>query len=109
MAVIMKSHILNRLTDEEFFLFCQEQRDLRIERTSEGEIIVMPPTGGESGIYNGELNRQLANWNVASKSGITTDPSTGYKLPNGKTISQENIYFPIPQSEIDVNPSLAGN
>lgn len=89
MAVIMKSHILNRLTDEEFFLFCQEQRDLRIERTSEGEIIVMPPTGGESGIYNGELNRQLANWNVASKSGITTDSSTGYKLPNGATRSPD--------------------
>ena len=89
MAVIMKSHILNRLTEEEFFLFCQEQRDLRIERTAQGEIIVMPPTGGESGIYNGELPRQLANWNVASKSGVTMDSSTGFKLPNGATRSPD--------------------
>ena len=95
MAVIMKSHILNRLTEEDFFFFFQEQGDLRIERTAQGEIIIMPPTGGESGVYNGELTRQLANWNVASKSGVTTDSSAGFKLPNGATRSPDAAWISV--------------
>ena len=37
------------LTDDQFFELCQLNRDLRLERTAQGDIIVMPPTGFETG------------------------------------------------------------
>ncbi|WP_256871650.1 Uma2 family endonuclease [Nostoc sp. TCL26-01] len=52
------------LTDEQFFNLCQANRELRFERTAKGELIIMPPTGGETGNRNGRINQQLMNWEV---------------------------------------------
>jgi Uma2 family endonuclease len=75
--------LLGEMTDDEFLEFCQANRDLRIERTAEGEIIVMPPTGGETGNRNSELNFQLVGWSKRDGTGKVFDSSTGFKLPNG--------------------------
>ncbi|NMF63458.1 Uma2 family endonuclease [Brasilonema octagenarum UFV-E1] len=71
------------LTDEQFFQLCQANRDLRFERTATGELIIMPPTGGETGNRNAGLTGQLWLWNEQNKLGIIFDSSTGFKLPNG--------------------------
>ena len=71
------------LTDEQFFNLCQANRDLRFERTATGELIIMPPTGGETGNRNGRLNQQLFNWSDTDGTGIAFDSSTCFKLPNG--------------------------
>ncbi|MDZ4873645.1 MAG: hypothetical protein CLLPBCKN_003041 [Chroococcidiopsis cubana SAG 39.79] len=71
------------LTDEQFYQLCQANRDVRFERTAEGELIVMPPTGGETGDRNSEMNFQLRAWNKQSRLGKVFDSSTGFKLPNG--------------------------
>jgi Uma2 family endonuclease len=71
------------LTDEQFFQICQANRDLRFERTATGELIIMPPTGGETGNRNAGLTAQLWIWNEQNKLGIAFDSSTGFKLPNG--------------------------
>jgi Uma2 family endonuclease len=71
------------LTDEQFFQLCQANRDLRFERTATGELIIMPPTGGETGNRNAGLTAQLWIWNEQYKLGIAFDSSTGFKLPNG--------------------------
>ena len=71
------------LTDEQFFQLCQANRDLRFERTATGELMIMPPTGGETGNRNGRLTQQLFNWADADGTGIAFDSSTGFKLPNG--------------------------
>ncbi|MBD2386965.1 Uma2 family endonuclease [Cylindrospermum sp. FACHB-282] len=71
------------LTDEQFFQICQANRDLKFERTASGELIIMPPTGGETGNRNGRLNQQLFNWTDADGTGIAFDSSTCFKLPNG--------------------------
>jgi Uma2 family endonuclease len=71
------------LTDEQFFNLCQANRDLRFERTATGELIIMPPTGGETGNRNGRLNQQLFNWSDTDVTGIAFDSSTCFKLPNG--------------------------
>lgn len=71
------------MDDEQFFEFCQINRELRIERTSEGRIIIMPPTGSETGNRNFKLAQQLANWTDKDGTGIGFDSSTGFKLPNG--------------------------
>ncbi|MBD2354198.1 Uma2 family endonuclease [Tolypothrix sp. FACHB-123] len=77
------------LTDEQFFQICQNNRDLRIERTAEGELIIIPPTGWESGNRNSRLTQRLGNWADADGTGLTFDSSTGFKLPNGANRSPD--------------------
>ena len=54
-ALILNLHPIIELTDEQFFQICRNNRDLRLERTAEGELIIMPPTGWESGNRNSRL------------------------------------------------------
>lgn len=71
------------LTDEQFFQLCQNNRDLRFERTASGELIVMPPTGSDTGRRNIKITFQLEAWSRQNNLGIAFDSSTGFKLPNG--------------------------
>ncbi|AFZ30042.1 protein of unknown function DUF820 [Gloeocapsa sp. PCC 7428] len=82
-ALVLNLHPAIELTDEQFFQLCQNNRDLRLERTAEGELIIMPPTGWKSGNRNGRLTQRLFNWTDADGKGIAFDSSTGFKLPNG--------------------------
>ncbi len=71
------------MTDEQFFEFCQMNRDLRIERNKYGEISIMPPTGSEHGNRNFNIAGQLGNWSEKDGTGICFDSSTGFKLSTG--------------------------
>lgn len=71
------------LTDEQFWHLCQNNQDYRFERTAKGELIIMPPTGGETGRRNADLTFQLQAWSRQNNLGIVFDSSTGFKLPNG--------------------------
>ncbi len=71
------------LSSEEFYQLCQVNSDLKLERTATGELIVMPPTGGESGRKNVKLVVQLDRWNEETQLGEVFDSSTGFSLPNG--------------------------
>ncbi len=73
----------SRLSDDELFELCARNPELQIERTAEGEIIVMSPTGGETGRRNFLLVAQLAAWTARDGTGIGFDSSTGFILPNG--------------------------
>ncbi|MGB5593911.1 MAG: Uma2 family endonuclease [Crocosphaera sp.] len=77
------------LTDEQFYRICQDNRDLRFERNSHGDLIIMPPTGGETGERNSEINFQLRLWNKQYKLGKVFDSSTGFILPNGANRSPD--------------------
>jgi Uma2 family endonuclease len=70
-------------TEDLFYELVRQNPDLRLERTAKGEVIIMPPTGGETGNRNHEINRQLGNWRKADDTGSAFDSSTGFKLPNG--------------------------
>jgi Uma2 family endonuclease len=83
------------LSDEQFFQLCQNNRDLRFERTAEGELIIMPPTGGTTGDRNSELNFQLRAWNRQTRLGKSFDSSTGFKLPNGADRSPDASWVAI--------------
>ena len=50
------------LSDDQFFALCRLNRDLRLERTAEGDIIIMAPTGAATGIRNADITRRLGNW-----------------------------------------------
>ncbi len=71
------------LTDEQFFQLCQDNRDFRFERTASGGLIIMPPTGSDTGRRNIKITTQLENWSQKNNLGIAFDSSTGFKLPNG--------------------------
>jgi Uma2 family endonuclease len=72
-----------QMTDEQFFDFCQVNRDLRIERNNLGEISIMPPTGSQTGNRNFNIAGQLYIWTEQDGAGICFDPSTGFKLSTG--------------------------
>lgn len=82
-ALIVNLNPVIELTDEQFFHLCQANRDLRFERTATGELIIMSPTGGETGNRNAGLTAQVWLWNEQNKLGVVFDSSTGFKLPNG--------------------------
>jgi len=71
------------LSEEDFYEFCQLNREFKVERTAQGEIVIMPPTGGETGSRNSELNMQLRLWSKGDGRGVVFDSSTGFILPNG--------------------------
>jgi Uma2 family endonuclease len=71
------------LTEEQFLRLCQENPELRLELTAQGELIVMPPTGSETGWRGGKLTQRLANWADIDGNGLVFDSSTGFTLPNG--------------------------
>lgn len=71
------------LNDEQFYRLCQVNRDLRLERTAAGKLIIMPPTGWETGNRNSRLVQRLGNWADADGTGLVFDSSTGFRLPNG--------------------------
>lgn len=70
------------MTDDQFYEFCQINRDLSIERSARGELIVMPPTGGETSGRNAEITMQLRLWAKRDGTGTTFDSSGGFLLPN---------------------------
>lgn len=75
--------VLRKLDDDDFFEFCQANRDVRIERTKNGDLIIMPPTGGKTGGGNFYLTAKFGVWVEADGTGKGFDSSTGFKLPNG--------------------------
>ena len=81
--VVQLGPLQRAMTEDEFFAFCQANPELRIERTSDGEIIIMPPTGGESGRRNALAIARLTDWAMTDGTGVAFDSSTGFVLPNG--------------------------
>ncbi len=71
------------LTDEQFYQLSQINQGLKFERTAKGELIIMAPTGGETGNRNFEVAAELAIWNRRTRLGVGFDSSTCFRLPNG--------------------------
>ncbi|MFN6572263.1 Uma2 family endonuclease [Dendronalium sp. ChiSLP03b] len=71
------------LSDEQFYQLCQNNREFQFERTAKGELIIMPPVGGESGNREADLIIDLGIWNRQTDLGFTFSSSTVFKLPNG--------------------------
>jgi len=81
------------MTDEQFFELCQLNRDLHIERTATGDLIIMPPTGSGSGNRNARITQQLMNWADRDGTGVGFDSSTGFTLPNGAKRSPDAAWI----------------
>jgi Uma2 family endonuclease len=77
------------MSQDQFFDFCQQNRKLRIERTAQGELLIMPPAGGESSQQNLAIGAQLYVWSKRDGTGEAFDSSVGYILPNGANRSPD--------------------
>jgi Uma2 family endonuclease len=93
------------LTDEKMLALSSLNRDLRLERTAEGELVAMPPTGWESSARNANLTAQLWAWAKRDGTGKTSDSSGGFVLPNGALRSPDAAWVknerlePIPSEQ----------
>jgi Uma2 family endonuclease len=95
--VIHFGSVLRKLSDDDFFEFCQANQDWRIERTHDGDLIIMPPTGGETGWRNFELTGACGIWAKADGTRVGFDSSTGFTLPNGAVRSPDLAWVRLPR------------
>lgn len=77
------------MSEEDFFIFCQSNEDLSFERTANGDIILMAPTGSDTGNLNIKIAKRLDLWNDTSNAGYCFDSSTGFTLPNKAILSPD--------------------
>ncbi len=78
-----------KMTQAQFYEFCQANQKLRIERTAQGEVIIMPPAFSDTGNRNFNIAAQLWVWTEQNGTGIGFDSSAGFTLPNGATRSPD--------------------
>lgn len=81
----------NPMSDDELLEFCARNDLLRVERTRNGQIQLISPTGAGTGSVNSEINRQLANWAYAF-GGVVFDSNAGFSLPDGSMMSPDGAW-----------------
>ena len=84
---------IGSLTEEAFYQLCQRNPDLKLERSAQGDLVIMPHTGGESGRRNADIMIDLGLWNRQTQRGYTFDSSTCFKLPNGAERSPDAAWI----------------
>src|ERR1035437_552548 len=109
--VEIKTDIVN-LTEEQFFLLCVRNKELRIEKDKHQNIIIMSPTGAKGSNYNLKLGHVFESWNERKNSGIGFDSNSGFTLPNGAMRSPDLSWIPyekwnkIPEAEQERFPHI---
>ncbi len=88
-----------RFNDDEFYEFCQQNSDLKLERQADGTIIIMPNTGGNTGRRNSKLNFQFQRWNMEHNLGEIFDSSTAFRLPSSAVRSGDVSFVAIDRWE----------
>lgn len=82
-----------QLTDDQFYQLCQNNREFQVERTAKGELVIIPPVGGESGNRQADFIIDLGIWNRQTGFGYTFSSSTVFKLPNGADRSPDAAWI----------------
>ena len=89
------SSLVDKISDRHLELLSRDNPDARLETNSEGQLIFMSPTGGETGKRNSDLLIQIGIWNKQSKLGKVFDSSTGFKLSNDAVRSPDVSWIPL--------------
>ncbi|MEH2317427.1 Uma2 family endonuclease [Nostoc sp.] len=98
-AITLNLEPLINLTSEQFYQLCQVNPDAKLERTALGELVVMAPTGGETGSRNRRLTQRLGTWTDEDGTGEAFDSSTMFQLPNGALRSPDAAWIPLERWE----------
>ncbi|MGI0479575.1 Uma2 family endonuclease [Geminocystis sp. CENA526] len=92
-AYTINFDVISKIDDEKFYQLCRHNPELKLEQNQKGELIIVPPTGGETGRFNSELNLEFGIWNRQKKLGYIFDSSTCFKLPKGSNRSPDVAYI----------------
>lgn len=84
-----------KLSNQQFYQLCQNNRDLRFERNLRGDLLIMSPTGRETSNRNIEISYQLQAWSRQNQQGIAFDSSGGFTLGNGADRSPDGAWIPL--------------
>jgi Uma2 family endonuclease len=92
--MIMTAYTINlnpvvEMTDDQFYGLCRANPDIKFERSAQGNLIIMSPTGGETGNRNFEIGADFAIWNRKNRLGVCFDSSTCFRLPNSGSRSPD--------------------
>ncbi|MDZ8023435.1 MAG: Uma2 family endonuclease [Nostoc sp. SerVER01] len=98
-TVVLNLEPILRLTDEQFYQLCMANKDLNLELDAKGELIIVPPVGGESGNQEADLITDLNIWNRQTKLGIVFSSSTIFSLPNGAKRSPDAAWIKLSRWE----------
>ncbi|AFZ54507.1 Uma2 family endonuclease [Cyanobacterium aponinum AL20118] len=92
-AYTINFDVISTIDDEKFYQLCRHNPELKLEKNQKGELVIMSPTGGETGKKNSELNADFVIWNRQKKLGYIFDSSTCFKLPKGSNRSPDVAYI----------------
>ncbi|WP_341526457.1 Uma2 family endonuclease [Nostoc sp. UHCC 0302] len=98
-TVVLNLDPIVHLTDEQFYQLCMANKDLNLEQSATGELIIVPPVGGESGNQEANLITDLNIWNRQTKLGIVFSSSTIFRLPNGAKRSPDAAWVKLERWE----------
>lgn len=93
MEYLIKTKSIGGMTEEQFFRFCQENDSLRLERTSDGEIVILEPTYTYTGWFNMNIGTELSLWNRQTQRGLVFDSNAGFTLPNKAVRSPDAAFI----------------
>ncbi|MBV8723113.1 MAG: Uma2 family endonuclease, partial [Candidatus Eremiobacteraeota bacterium] len=82
-------HWIRRVSDEEIQLLSDRNPELCFERSAEGDLVVSPPAGSNSGRRNATLTGILWSWNARAGKGVVFDSSAGFVLPDSSLLSPD--------------------
>ena len=85
--------LIDKITDEQYEKLCRSNPDLNFELDKQGNLIIVPPTGGWTGNKNIKISQQLANWTDRDGTGIAFDSSTEFNLPEGGKRSPDSAWI----------------
>ena len=89
------------MTHEQFYEFCLANRDLRIESTASGDVVIMPPAFSDTSNRNVKMAQQLANWTDQDGTGESFDSSPGFTLSNGATRAPNASWIKLEREWVD--------
>jgi Uma2 family endonuclease len=88
-TIVLKGEFTQSFSDEEFFKFCLDNPDLRIERNSNLQIVIMSPVSTRFSFYSGAVFAQLSHWSVSNGKGLAFDSSAGFTLSDRSVLSPD--------------------
>ena len=80
---VIKGTVVEQMTTNDFFDFCNANKTLNFERDENGNIILMSPTGSLTSLINNNIAYQLTQWNREAKTGVVFESNGGFTLPDG--------------------------
>jgi Uma2 family endonuclease len=94
-ALILNLSSISKISRSQFRQIAADNPEMKLERDKQGNLIVVAPTGGETGNFNSDLNGQVYLWNRSRQLGKLFDSSTGFELPGEGDRSPDVAWIPL--------------